>query len=281
VQPVNSLLVWPAAHSAYFMKEENLSKNFAGIYRDRINQIKGSMRTVLREIISNCNHADNPSFVFENIVLPLKRGQRVTSLKRLHDDTGLSVQQIRTALKNLENLKILTDRSTDILTNRARLITIVDIDYWLIKAEEVTNPLTEQLTDRQQTPNKPLTTNNNDSNNETNNEVNKTTEQKNLPPAVEKKVKEKKPGFKTIDEIFIELKNKPRENLPKYYWQQIAKQCVSDLNVASDSQSTIFGYFKKNMYLAEAIYRYMLERPNTIDNATGYFLSEWKRRINL
>ena len=139
-----------------------MSDSFAGIYRNQLNQFKGLIKLLLLELLINCNFSDNPEFKFDNFSYPLKRGQRVTSLKELSEDTGLSIQQIRTILKKLSKLQILTDISTDILTNKARLITFICIDDWLVKKGELTDISTDTPTNTQQTPNRRLTTNNND-----------------------------------------------------------------------------------------------------------------------
>lgn len=135
--------------------------SFAGIRRKELDRFKGAVRSVFLEILVSCNHSDNPSFLFDNKSLPLKRGDWVTSLKTLSDNTGLSKQQIRTALASLSTLQILTHSSTHQLTNRARLITVTDIDKYLIKQNE---QHTKQHTKRQ-APNTPLTPNNKNNNN--------------------------------------------------------------------------------------------------------------------
>lgn len=142
------------------------NKSFAGVYREEIGKFKGKLRLFLRELISTVNFADNPDFIFENQPYPLKRGQLITSRKELAKLTGYSEQTIRTLLANLEKLKILTYHSTGILTNRATLITFIEIDKWLVKQGELTNQLTNQLTNDQPTPNQRVTTNNNDNNKE-------------------------------------------------------------------------------------------------------------------
>lgn len=139
-----------------------MGDSFAGIYRNQINQIKGLPKLLLLDLITSCNFCDNPDFRFDNYLYPLKRGQLVTSLNELSRSTDLSIQQIRTILKKLTKLQILTDTSTGILTNKARLITIVDIDEWLVKQGELADTSTDTPTNYQQTPNRRLTTNNND-----------------------------------------------------------------------------------------------------------------------
>lgn len=144
--------------------ETKQNKNFAGIYRDEVNKLSGLFRLFFIHLLISCNHSDNPEFVFDNKPLPLKRGQLITSFRKLAEDTGISLQSTRTYLKNLEKLGKLTHQSTQSLTNRATLITIVDIDKYLVAPRELTSELTHSPTSDQHTPNKPLTTNNNDNN---------------------------------------------------------------------------------------------------------------------
>lgn len=108
-------------------------------------------------IIIECAALDNPENIFNHRKFPLVRGQLITSLRTLSDGTGLSIQQIRTGVKNLKKMEILTDLSTKELTNRARLITIIDTDTWLHKKiepnKEPNKEPNNHLTDHQQTPN--------------------------------------------------------------------------------------------------------------------------------
>lgn len=71
--------------------------------------------------------------------IEINRGQRVCSLPALSEETGLSIQQTRTALKRL----ISTGSVTDQATNRYRLITVVNYD----KFQDVINVATAQPTD--------------------------------------------------------------------------------------------------------------------------------------
>lgn len=81
----------------------------------------------------------------------IKRGQVVTSLATMSEKTGLSVQNVKTALKHL----ILTGEVTNVSNRQYRIITIVKYDEY----QKPTNGLTDQLTNNQQTTNKRLTNN--------------------------------------------------------------------------------------------------------------------------
>lgn len=81
----------------------------------------------------------------------VQRGQRLTSLDTLVRETGLTSQNVRTALKKLENSGEITRKST----NRFTLITICNYDKYqrLESAEQQT--ANKQLTNEQQTTNTP------------------------------------------------------------------------------------------------------------------------------
>ena len=88
----------------------------------------------------------------------IKRGQVVTSLAGLAEETGLSVQNVKTSLKHL----ILTNEVTNVSNKQYRIITIVKYDEY--------QDLTNKLTASQQTTNKRLT--NSQQHNNNNNNVN-------------------------------------------------------------------------------------------------------------
>ena len=75
----------------------------------------------------------------------IKRGQVVTSLASLASETGLSIQQIKTAIKHL----ISTNEITNDSTRKYRIITVVKYNDY--------QDLTKALTNNQQTANKQLT----------------------------------------------------------------------------------------------------------------------------
>jgi hypothetical protein len=121
--------------------------SFAGLIRESLSPFTGTARTVLIEILVNCNYFDNPNCIFNNKKQPLVRGQWISSQKRLSELTGLTRQQIRTAQSNLENLTILTTKN---LTNHATIYTIDNIDKFLInEKDQPTNQPTDQPTGNQ------------------------------------------------------------------------------------------------------------------------------------
>lgn len=80
----------------------------------------------------------------------IPRGSFVTSLDSLGKELGLSVQEIRTALKHLISTGELTSKST----NKYRIITVVNYEMY----QQVNKQSNSPLTGNQQATNKQLTT---------------------------------------------------------------------------------------------------------------------------
>lgn len=89
----------------------------------------------------------------------IKRGEYVTSLPSLADQTSLSIQQARTALDHLKSTGEITDRKT----NRYRVITIVNYDRYQMDNRQNNRPSTGDQQANQQQYNK--------DNKETNNNI--------------------------------------------------------------------------------------------------------------
>lgn len=90
----------------------------------------------------------------------VKRGQKLTSLQHLANETGLTLQQTRTALIKLKS----TGEITYTTTNKYTLVTITKYDDYQFADEKITNKITNNQTNEQQTNNKQITTNKNDNN---------------------------------------------------------------------------------------------------------------------
>ena len=90
----------------------------------------------------------------------LMRGQFITSIEHLSNETGLSRQNTRTSLKILANTKFLTKEST----NQMTIIKINKYDelqaFKELTIEQTNNRTNKPLTNDQQATNKPLTTDN-------------------------------------------------------------------------------------------------------------------------
>ena len=81
--------------------------------------------------------------------MPVKVGQLVTSREKLSEVTGLSIQQVRTALKKLQNTQEITIKSTKQYT----LITICNYDKYQCECEESNQQTNQQITNNQPTNN--------------------------------------------------------------------------------------------------------------------------------
>ena len=99
------------------------------------------------------NHKDNK---WQGIVI--ERGSFITSIENLAFETGLSGQQIRTALNKLKSTGEITSKTT----NRYSVISIKNWDMFQVDNKQDN----KQITNKQQTDNKQITTNNNDKNEE-------------------------------------------------------------------------------------------------------------------
>jgi DNA-binding transcriptional regulator YhcF (GntR family) len=87
----------------------------------------------------------------------LEVGQLLTSMERIASDTGLSVQNVRTALKNLEKTKEILKKST----SKNTVITVCNYSEYQNTESEANN----QPTNNQQAANKQLTNNQQTTNN--------------------------------------------------------------------------------------------------------------------
>jgi len=100
------------------------------------------------------------------------RGQLITGLLKLNEDTGLTIRELRTSFDKLKKTGELTIKTT----NKFRIITICKYDtYQSIKNEndkQYDNQIDKQTTSNRQTNDKQPTTNNNENNNKEDNKIN-------------------------------------------------------------------------------------------------------------
>lgn len=94
----------------------------------------------------------------------VKRGQKLTSLQHLANETGLTLQQTRTALIKLKS----TGEIAYTTTNKYTLVTIAKYNDYQFTDENITSKITNNQTNEQQTNNKQITTNKNDKNDNNN-----------------------------------------------------------------------------------------------------------------
>lgn len=97
------------------------------------------------------SHSEHEQLVGDHIV-PVKSGEFVTGRKSISSGTGLTEQNVRTALSKLEKLSILTSKAT----NKYSIISIVNWDKY--------QQSNQQVTSKQPASNQQVTTNNNGNN---------------------------------------------------------------------------------------------------------------------
>jgi len=113
-------------------------------------------KVVLIAILSRANYKEN-SWDWDGKKFSVKPGQFVTSLKSIKErcGDGVSIRNIRTALKRFENMEFLTSK----VTNRGRIITILNWNKYQQRENQSDKASDKQVTSPRQAPDKPLTTN--------------------------------------------------------------------------------------------------------------------------
>jgi uncharacterized phage protein (TIGR02220 family) len=104
------------------------------------------------------NYKDR-EILFKNKPFILKRGSFMMSLKNASRDTGLTIQNIRTALKTLENFGMVK-KSTQSLTKQATIISVIKFDEYQKPASDANAETNTVLTQSQHSLNTVLTTDN-------------------------------------------------------------------------------------------------------------------------
>ena len=84
----------------------------------------------------------------------VERGQKITSIQHIAEETGLTPQSVRTAISKLKLTGELTSQST----NKYTIVTLTNYDFYQTMENEVTSKITSNLTNEQQTNNKRVTT---------------------------------------------------------------------------------------------------------------------------
>jgi len=90
----------------------------------------------------------------------IPRGSFLTGRNVLTDETGLTVQQIRTSLNKLKSTNDITIKAT----NKNSVVTVVNYSFYQDKEIELTNKTTSRSHNEQPTNNHQVTTTNNDNN---------------------------------------------------------------------------------------------------------------------
>lgn len=117
-------------------------------------QSTSDQKAILITILMMANHEER-QWIWKGERYVCQPGQFVTSLPALAEAAGkdISIQNVRTAINKFKKYEFLTDEST----GSGRLITVVN---WA-KYQSETDEVTDELTDDQQTANRPLTANKN------------------------------------------------------------------------------------------------------------------------
>lgn len=112
-------------------------------------------RSVLMALLMMVNYEPN-KWEWQGEQYECQPGQVITSLQKIAEKAGkgVSIQNVRTALKRFEKLGFLTDKST----NKNRLITVVNWGIYQGLEGEPNKQPNRQLTGNQQATNRQLTT---------------------------------------------------------------------------------------------------------------------------
>jgi len=134
----------------------------------------------------------------------IHRGSFITSYEKLSIETGLTVQQIRTAILKLKSTNEIIHKST----SHYSMITINNYD--LYQTDNIQNDT--QITNNQQTNNKQITTTK--ERKEIKNQINHHDE-------LMKKSLKKKIGIEEVPDV---IKNNPQINNPCGYWASLSEE---------------------------------------------------------
>ena len=92
--------------------------------------------------------------------IEIKKGSFITSLETMKNETGLSIQQVRTCIKRLKKTGEINTQAN----KQNTVVTICKYDTYQGLNNKANTQTNKRLTHVQQTINKQLTTNNNDNN---------------------------------------------------------------------------------------------------------------------
>lgn len=109
-------------------------------------------------LLLKASHKEN-EWIWNGDRVSIGRGELITSFKSLARDSGLTLQEVRTAIKWLESpaVTFLTRQ----VTRNSQRITICNYDRYQVLENEANTPPNTQVTHSQHTPNTPLTSINN------------------------------------------------------------------------------------------------------------------------
>lgn len=157
-----------------------------------------NVKSLFIHLLLSANHKDKN---WQGVLI--KKGQLITSINSLSEETGLSVQNIRTALNKLKS----TNEITIETTSKYTLITIEKYAFYQSISDdsntEDNKEINKQLTNEQQTTNKQLTTNKNEKNIKNDKNDKKNISKKERKETFDKLIE----NYTTNDELKEELKN--------------------------------------------------------------------------
>ena len=186
-------------------------------------------KTILITLLLMANH-DGRQWEWQGQKYYAAPGQFVTSLPKIVEacGPGVSIQNVRTALKRFEKYEFLTDQST----KKNRLITI---NNWAFYQDNPNNPnrqANSQLTVNQQSANSQLTSNKNVRNKEC----------KNIDVVVEEQVDPISKAIRTYEQVFG-LANAINIQTIQYWCQDLSPELViKALEITSRNNARSFKY---------------------------------------
>ena len=157
-------------------------------------------------------------------------GQFVTSLPKIAEKAGpgISIQNVRTALKRFEKYEFLTDQST----NKNRLITINNWAFYQDNPNQPNRHTNSQLTVNQQSANSQLTSNKNVRNKEC----------KNIDVVVDEQVNPISKAIRTYEQVFG-LASSINIQTIQYWCQDLSPELViKALEITSNNNARSFKY---------------------------------------
>lgn len=137
---------------------DNETSGWVKLHRDLANKAiwkcsTPEQKVILITLLLMANH-DSNQWEWQGKKYTVQPGQFITSLSSIAENAGpgITIRNVRTALEKFEKYEFLTSKST----NKNRLITIVNWDFYQAKPKEVTNKLSSdrQADDKQPTTNK-------------------------------------------------------------------------------------------------------------------------------
>lgn len=143
------------------------------LYRDLLDKAiwqnsTAEQKTILITLLLMANHEPN-QWEWKGKKYTVKAGEFITSLEKIvaRCGKGITIQNVRSALKRFEKLQFLTNEST----KQNRLIKIENWSLYQGRENQPNKEPNKEVTKTQQRPNKEVTTNNNDNNDNNDNNI--------------------------------------------------------------------------------------------------------------